>query len=187
LKAKELFFATSNEAKFREISEIASTYGLKVKLARLRTVEIQHESLVEIARYSLRQALRRVRAPVFVEDAGLFIEALNGFPGPYSSHAYKTLGVRGILKLLEGVEDRRAYFLSAIAFGGPGFRVKVFTGKISGVIALEARGESGFGFDPIFKPEGCSQTFAEMGVEGKNKYSHRAKAFRSLAEWLLEA
>ena len=185
MKPREVFFATSNQGKFREVEALASQFGLKIRMAPLKPVEIQHENLAEIAKHAVRQALRRLRAPVFVEDAGLFIEALNGFPGPYSSHAYRTIGVRGILKLLEGVENRRAYFLSAIAFGGPGFRVKVFTGRSNGIIALEARGESGFGFDPIFHPEGVKQTFAEMGLENKNRYSHRAEAFRKLAEWLL--
>lgn len=184
MKLKELVFATSNRGKFREIAQLASSYGLKVKMAWFKAVEIQHESLKEIARYSLKQALRRFDAPVFVEDAGLFIEVLNGFPGPYSSYVYKTLGVEGVLKLLEGKKNRRAYFLSVIAFGGPDFPVKVFLGKSEGTIAFEARGRSGFGFDPIFQPQGSSRTFAEMGVEGKNRYSHRARAFRRLAEWL---
>ena len=119
-----------------------------------------------------------------VEDAGLFIEALKGFPGPYSSYVYKTLGVQGILKLMEGVKRREAYFLSAIAYAEPGLEPKVFLGKVEGFIVPEARGSKGFGFDPIFQPKGSEKTFAEMGVEEKNRFSHRAKALSALAEWL---
>ncbi|HID18427.1 TPA: XTP/dITP diphosphatase [Candidatus Bathyarchaeota archaeon] len=185
MKPREIFFATSNQSKFREVKALASRFGLEIKMAPFETVEIQHEDLAEIAKQTLRQALRRLRAPVFVEDAGLFIKALNGFPGPYSTYAYKTIGVQGILKLLEGKNDREAYFLSAMAFGDPELRVKVFMGRSDGVIVWRARGKSGFGFDPIFQPKGCRRTFAEMKVEEKNKYSHRANAFKKLAEWLI--
>ncbi|RLI15668.1 MAG: non-canonical purine NTP pyrophosphatase, RdgB/HAM1 family [Candidatus Hecatellales archaeon] len=185
MKPREVFFATSNQGKFREVEALASQFGLKIRMVPLKPVEIQHENLAEIAKHAVRQVLRRLRAPVFVEDAGLFIEALNGFPGPYSSYVYKTLGVQGILKLLEGNSNRRAYFLSAIAFARPRMKVKVFLGRSDGVIGWKAKGESGFGFDPIFHPEGVKQTFAEMGLENKNRYSHRAEAFRKLAEWLL--
>jgi len=185
VKLREVFFATSNRGKFMEVEALASQFGLKVRMAPLKPLEIQHENLAEVAKHAVRQVLRRLKAPVFVEDAGLFIEALNGFPGPYSSYVYKTLGVKGVLKLLEGNSNRKAYFLSAIAFAKPRLKVKVFLGRSDGVIGWEAKGESGFGFDPIFHPEGLRQTFAEMGLKDKNRYSHRAKAFRKLAEWLL--
>ena len=184
LKIGEVFFATSNRHKFREIKALASRLGIKVKMFRFKGFEIQSENLAEIAKRCLMEALERIEAPAMVEDAGLFVEALNGFPGPYSSYVYKAIGYRGILKLLEGVKDRRAYFLSAIAFGGPKIGVRVFTGRCDGRITFEARGESGFGFDPIFQPEGSDKTFAEMSVEEKNMFSHRANALRQLAKWL---
>jgi len=120
---------------------------------------------------------------VFVEDAGLFIDALNGFPGPYSSYVYRTIGVEGVLKLVEG-KSRGAAFVSVIALYHPGKGVRVFKGMCRGVIAQHPRGFSGFGFDPIFIPEGVGKTFAEMREDEKNKLSHRGEAARKLIEWL---
>ncbi|RLE72114.1 MAG: non-canonical purine NTP pyrophosphatase, RdgB/HAM1 family, partial [Thermoprotei archaeon] len=125
-------------------------------------------------------------APFFVEDAGLFVEALNGFPGPYSSYIYKTIGCEGILKLLEGVDNRKAYFLSVVALRAPGLGDVVFKGKVNGIIANEMRGEKGFGFDPIFIPDGCEKTFAEMNIEEKSRYSHRGKALRKMGKWIVK-
>ncbi|NOZ89276.1 MAG: RdgB/HAM1 family non-canonical purine NTP pyrophosphatase, partial [Crenarchaeota archaeon] len=121
--------------------------------------------------------------PVAVEDAGLFVDALSGFPGPYSSYVYKTIGVHGILRLLEGEENRAARFVSVIAYAGP-WGVQLFRGEVKGSIAAEPRGSGGFGFDPIFIPEGADKTFAEMNIEEKNMYSHRARAARKLCSWL---
>jgi XTP/dITP diphosphohydrolase len=185
LKIGEIFFATSNRHKFREIKALALQFGVKIKMFRFKGFEVQSESLTEIAKQSITEVSKKVKAKVMVEDAGLFVEALNGFPGPYSSYVYKTIGFEGILKLLEGEKNRKAYFLSAIAFASPETKIKVFTGRCNGRIAFEARGESGFGFDPIFQPEGSEKTFAEMSLNEKNMFSHRAKALRQLATWLL--
>jgi len=178
---------TANEGKAREFIELGKVYGIEVNIVRIPKVEIQSENLEEIAMYSAINAVIHVRDYVVVEDAGLFIEALNGFPGPYSSYVFKKLGVEGVLKLMDGVSDRRAYFKSIIAFASPTGLVKVFEGVVHGEIALSARGTGGFGFDPIFIPKGERRTFAEMSVSEKNKYSHRAKAFRELANWLRSA
>jgi XTP/dITP diphosphohydrolase len=118
-----------------------------------------------------------------VEDAGLFIEALNGFPGPFSSYVYKTIGTQGVLRLMRGIKNRNALFLSAVAFCKPKSDPQVFVGKVDGVITLKERGGYGFGFDPIFQPKGKKKTFAEMRRGEKNKFSHRAKALRNFAEW----
>jgi XTP/dITP diphosphohydrolase len=92
-----------------------------------------------------------------------------------------------MLKLMENVEDRRARFLSVIAFYTPMIGgVKIFTGEVEGYIAMEPRGSGGFGFDPIFIPaEGDGRTFAEQSIEEKNKLSHRARAAKKFAEWIL--
>ena len=159
----------------------------RFRIEPMETPEIQSEDLREVAERSVLYAYDVLREPVMVEDAGLFIEALNGFPGPFSSYVYKTIGVEGILKLMRGVEDRRAKFVSVIAFYSPITEpVKFFTGEVEGRISEEARGSKGFGFDPIFIPaEGDGRTFGEMDVEEKNKLSHRARAARKFAEWIL--
>ncbi len=118
-----------------------------------------------------------------VEDSGLYIRALNGFPGPYSSYVYKTIGYFGILKLMEDVTDRGAHFKSVVAFYD-GNIYKIFIGTVYGEIINDARGYYGFGFDPIFKPEGSTRkTFAEMSLKEKCMYSHRAKSITKFCIW----
>jgi XTP/dITP diphosphohydrolase len=122
--------------------------------------------------------------PVFVEDAGLFVEALNGFPGPYSKYVYNTVGVKGILKLMKNVENRKAYFMSVVAFGSPDEQPTCFIGKVNGTLSLQEMGTSGFGYDPIFVPsKGDGRTFAKMTTTEKNGYSHRTEALRKFALW----
>ncbi len=183
----EIYVLTMNEGKLREFRELGKECGIVLKKANIPKVEVQSHSLIDIAVYAATTAVVQLGKPVFAEDAGLFIKALNGFPGPYSSYALKTIGVDGIIKLMTNMRDREAYFLSAIALAIPSCGVKVFTGKVNGSIAREPRGEGGFGFDPIFIPFGESRTFAEMSISEKNRYSHRAKAFRKMAEWLRTA
>ncbi|MCC6009441.1 MAG: XTP/dITP diphosphatase [Fervidicoccaceae archaeon] len=180
---RRIYFATSNKNKFNEASRILEKYGYELVLFSFEKKELQSTDLGEIALQSALIAYTYVNAPVVVEDSGLFIKALNGFPGPFSSYVYKTIGVRGVLKLMEGVTDRSAYFESAVAIVMPPFE-RVFKGSVYGRIADSPRGTGGFGFDPIFIPENEDKTFAEMSVEEKNRYSHRARAFEKLGIWL---
>jgi XTP/dITP diphosphohydrolase len=180
---RRIYFATSNKNKFNEASRILEKYGYELVLFSFEKKELQSTDLGEIALQSALIAYTYVNAPVVVEDSGLFIKALNGFPGPFSSYVYKTIGVRGVLKLTEGVTDRSAYFEAAVAIVMPPFE-RVFKGSVYGRIADSPRGTGGFGFDPIFIPENEDKTFAEMSVEEKNKYSHRARAFEKLGIWL---
>ncbi len=179
-----LYVTTTNEGKLREFKELGKNHGIQVVPSGFGKLEIQSSSLEEIASFSALMAYLKLREPVFAEDAGLFINSLNGFPGPYSSYVYRTIGVEGVLKLMEGVKDRRACFKSAISLVIPEVTLRVFRGEVCGQIIREARGSGGFGFDPIFVPEGHSKTFAEMSLSAKNALSHRAKAFKSMVEWL---
>lgn len=185
LKGKVIFFATGNVHKFREAKEVLSRYGIALGMLRIKSLEIQSESLEEIAETSVLDAFKKCGLPMIVEDAGLFVEALNGFPGPFSSYVYQKIGNSGLLKLMEGVENRQAKFRSALAYLSKELESpKCFVGEVRGEITRENRGgPSGFGFDPIFKPEKCEKTFAEMTLMEKNRYSHRAKAFRKFAKW----
>ncbi len=181
----KLKVVTSNPGKAKEFIELGKHYSVKIEIIDLPKLEIQSNSLEEIATFSAIDAATRLGTDVVVEDAGLFIEALNGFPGPYSSYVYKTLGVKGVLKLMEGINNRCAYFKSVITYFNPKDHVlKVFVGVVKGRISLEARGTEGFGFDPIFIPEGYDKTFAELGVKVKNMISHRSQAFKKLINWL---
>ena len=183
-----IYFATGNKGKLHEVKTLASSYGIVVKQLDIKKVEIQSDSLEEISLYAVRDIYNKVISKgidnVVVEDAGLFIEALKGFPGPYSSYVYKTIGIRGVLKLLEGVDNRKAFFKAVVVFKSSSLGERIFKGIVHGEIVEEPRGTYGFGFDPIFKPYGSDKTFAEMTVQEKNKFSHRSKAFTELFKWL---
>lgn len=177
---------TKNKDKFMEAKLILDSYGIIAEQVELDVVEIQSESLEEIAKDRVIKAAKLVEPPIVTEDAGLFIEALRGFPGPYSSYVYKTIGCKGIIKLMDGLANRKAKFVSVVAYMDESKEIHLFRGELSGVISSEVRGESGFGFDPIFMPiTHRGKTISELGISEKNKISHRAKSFKKLAEYLL--
>jgi len=183
-RGKVAYFVTSNVHKFQEARRVLSEYKIATAKLRVGAVEIQDDKLENIAEASVLDAVKNCGLPIFVEDAGLFIEALKGFPGPYSKYVYNTVGVNGILKLMKNIENRSAHFQSVIAFSSPDEHPICFRGKVDGKISLQERGTSGFGYDPIFEPtEGNGRTFAEMTLNEKNGYSHRAEALRKFAEW----
>lgn len=178
-----VYFLTSNRHKFQEARGVLKEYGLRVKMLRRKIEEIQHDKLEKIAVVALSRASVGLKLPAFVEDAGLFVEALGGFPGPYSSYVYRTIGLQGILRLLEGREDRGAEFRSVVAFREPPGIMKAFLGVAKGIISHHAKGDQGFGFDPIFIPDGSEVTFGEMPMEEKSLHSHRGRALRKFARW----
>jgi len=177
--------ATGNRHKIEELNRILRGCGYRAEPAPVYKVELQLDDLAAIAAHAAAHAYAVSSVPVLVEDAGLFVDALGGFPGPYSSYVYRTIGVKGLLRLMEGAASRRAVFRSALAYAGP-WGVALFVGETRGRIIEEPRGVGGFGFDPVFAPDGVEKTFAEMSIEEKNKYSHRARAARLLCKWLRE-
>jgi XTP/dITP diphosphohydrolase len=180
---KKIFLITTNANKAKEIAEILKEYSINIEWIKMKPVEIQSNDIVEIVKNSAYDALSKIDKPFLIEDAGLFIDALNGFPGPYSAYAYKTIGNDGILKLMKDVSNRNAVFKSAIAYWDSQKGVKIFLGETYGTIAIEKRG-IGWGFDPIFIPnEFPKYTYAELGAS-KNKVSHRKKALEKLVNWL---
>ncbi len=184
-KGRVVFFVTGNVHKFNEARRVLSEH--KIATAMLKTVgvvEIQDDTIENVAKASAVDAVKKCDLPIVVEDSGLFIEALNGFPGPYSSYVYRTIDNDGVLKLMEDTVGRNAYFKSVVAFLSPSMdEPSCFIGSVKGKIATERRGSQGFGFDPIFQPINSSKTFATMTVEEKNQHSHRALAFHVFAEW----
>ena len=186
LRGRLAFFVTNNIHKFHEARRVFSEHKLATAMLKMRALEIQDDDLEKIAKVSVQDAVEKCGLPVIVEDAGLFIEALNGFPGPYSSYSYRTIGNKGVLRLMETFDNRDAYFQSVVAFSSPRETPICFRGKAYGKISLEERGRFGFGFDPIFKPsDGGHRTFAEMTITEKNKRSHRAEALRKFVKWYI--
>ncbi len=181
---RNIYFATSNLNKYKEAEKILGNYGLK--LYKTKLIEIKDDSLRKIALTSLQFLTESFNEPVFVDDSGFFIKALNGFPGPIAGYVHKKLGNQKILSLLKGKEDRSAYFKSVIAFKISPKSPITFEGKTYGKIIDKERGSKGFDYDPIFQPIGSDKTFGEMTTEEKNAFSHRGKALKKLRVWLEE-
>lgn len=179
-------FVTNNEHKYREAYDILSGYNIKLEWVPLPLEEIQSEYLEDIVVSKVLNAIEVVDPPFIVEDTGLFIHALDGFPGSYASYVYKKLGLSSILKLLEENMDRKAYFVAVGALVIDRHIFKIFRGEISGEISKEMRGNQGFGYDPIFIPEGYNKTMAEMSREEKNRVSHRGRLFAKIGEYLIK-
>ena len=184
MRRTKIWMGTSSDHKYAEAREVMQEYGIELERLSIERVEIQADDPELIAEYSLK--VLDVDIPILIEDAGLYIDKYFGFPGPYSSYALRTINNEGILKLMENDEDREARYLSAVAFRD-GETSVTFRGEVTGWISHTERGTAGFGYDPIFIPaEGDGRTFAEMTAEEKAKISHRARAFRKLAEWIVE-
>ena len=132
-------FITGNEHKVIEAEDIFKNFGVKLEHIDLGYCEPQG-TLEEVAKSGAKYACRKLNKSVIVEDAGLFIKALNGFPGTYSSYVQETLGNEGILKLMNNVNDRYAEFRSVIGYCAPNSEPKVFSGHVKGQIALEEKG-----------------------------------------------
>lgn len=184
---KELLFGTSNKHKFEEASKLFKMYSIVLEQHITTIPEIRDEHLEYIAKFTVKEEVRKINKALFVEDAGIFIGGLNGFPGPYSSYVQEKLGNKRILKLMRYIENRNAEFRSAIAFCEPQKEPICFVGITRGIIANEEHGDRLFGYDPIFIPEeGDGRTFSEMSVEEKNQISHRGRSLSAFIQWLIK-
>jgi XTP/dITP diphosphohydrolase len=175
-------FVSTNAGKYREAQAILRPFGVSVKWLNQALDEPQADELSEVALRKLR-SVPSARGYMLVEDSGLFIPSLQGFPGVYSAHMLKIWGFEPIFELLEH-RDRRAYFRTVAALGR-GKQHWTFEGEIRGTIARQAAGENGFGYDPIFIPDGWSRTFAEAASVDKDRVSHRSRALRKVGQYLL--
>lgn len=185
---KKLIFVTGNHNKFQEIRSLFQIHLPNIELIQGREVplELQSDSLEVVAGYKVQSVMDRYSEPYFVEDAGFFVDdQLHGFPGVYSSYVMKSIGWQGILKILGTVEPRKAHFEAVIALCDEKRHVRLFKGINHGTVAYEGRGQSGFGFDPIFiSNDTPGKTFAELSMEQKNKVSHRSRALMQLITYL---
>ena len=179
---RKMVFVTGNSGKFREAKEILAAKDIEVLQDRSGYPELQEDDLEPIASYGAKWAAEKLKIPVMVDDSGLFIHSLGGFPGPYSAFVEDNLGNQKVLKLMEDETDRTAMFKSVIGYCEPGCEPVVFTGTVEGTIAHEERGPGGFGYDPIFEYHG--RTFGEIGDVEKNKLSHRRRALDKFFNWL---
>ena len=190
---RQLLFQTGNPGKLAEARHYFEPLGFTVEQFLINgeppeIIEPQSDDLVTVARSKISQGVALLAgagmadSALLVEAAGLFIDALRGFPGVYSSSVLEKLGLDGILTLLHGREQRTARFGCCAAMWD-GERLLVGEGNCTGEIAQEARGEHGFGYDPLFIPDVVGvdgRTFAQMSLEEKERSSHRSRAYEQL-------
>ncbi|MBN2733794.1 MAG: RdgB/HAM1 family non-canonical purine NTP pyrophosphatase [Methanomicrobiaceae archaeon] len=178
----QITVVTGNANKVREV---ASFFTGLAEVGHVKTdlPEIKSDDVGIIARAKAEAAFVLLKRPLIVDDTGFYIRALNGFPGAYAAYVLDTIGMEGILRLMEGETDRDSYFETAIAYADEE-GVFVFKGRVEGTVTSAPRGSEGFGYDPIFETGG--RTFAEIAISEKSEVSHRARALLAFKDWFLK-
>lgn len=189
---KLLVVASHNEGKVREIRDLLTPFELELNSARelfLSEPEETGETFRANAELKALAAAKASGHPALADDSGLCVEALNGQPGIYSARwagpqkdfdfAMEKIRL-GLIE--EGTLDMRAYFICGLALAWPDGHVEYFEGRVDGELTWPPRGDKGFGYDPMFVPNGYEETFGEMDPEKKHAMSHRADAFRQLVD-----
>lgn len=181
---KRVIFVTGNEKKLREVRQMMGD-DLQIEAKSIDLPEYQGD-VMEIASKKCQAAYDIVKKPVIVEDVGLCFNALGGMPGPYVKWFLQSIGAEGLHRLLAGFDDKSGYAQCVFAYydGSTMAEPVLFDGRCHGTIVPPTGGAS-FGWDPIFMPDGYSQTYAEMDKDIKNSISHRGKAFSALKSYLL--
>lgn len=177
-----LVLVTQNQHKLKELTPLFKRYNIEFETTSLEKHEIRSEDVEEIARVAARVAFDTLQQPVVVDDTGFFVDELKGFPGSYAAIVLRTIGYEGILQLLGDKEERSSAFKTAVGFCD-GESLVSFVGIMSGAVAYEPAGTGGFGYDPIFVPDGFSKTYAQLTLEEKISISHRTKAFEEFLKW----
>ncbi|MHA1882283.1 MAG: RdgB/HAM1 family non-canonical purine NTP pyrophosphatase [Candidatus Thorarchaeota archaeon] len=177
---------TQNKHKLKELTPLFKEFQVTFETASLEKYEIRADDVADVALEAAKRAHRELDKPVVVDDTGLYIESLAGFPKAYPAFVLETIGTGGILKLMEAALDRTARFVIAAGYADAE-QSQTFLGEMHGTIAMAHAGTGGFGYDPIFIPEGYSKTYAELSFEEKIAISHRTKAFRAFLEWYTKA
>ncbi len=189
---QKLVIASHNPGKLVEIRTLVEPFHLQVQGAAelgLPEPEETGKSFAENASIKAEAAARQSSEIALADDSGLCVAALDGQPGIYSARwAGPEKDFRMAMARIEGeleskaAKDSRAWFVCALALAAPGQATEIFEGRVFGNLTFPPRGSKGFGYDPIFIPEGYRQTFGEMDPEKKHAMSHRAKAFAKLVQ-----
>lgn len=183
----KIAFITTNKGKFEEVENLFQDYSIDVEWINRKYEEDNDDTIEETAKKAAKKLADELKMPIVLEDTGLFFEAYEGFPGPSPKFVFKTLGYKGIFKLLDS-DSRKAYFQTFAAYCEPGSEPMTFSGEMRGEITTEIfNAEKDFDFMPydrIFIPDGKKVTISGMTMEEKNQLSQRSKAFRKLGEFL---
>ncbi|MEK7154790.1 MAG: non-canonical purine NTP pyrophosphatase, partial [Patescibacteria group bacterium] len=167
-----------------KLKEAAALLGIEVLGAGLEIAEIQSLDPQKVAVQKARDYYQKLHKPILVEDVSLTFTALNGLPGPYINDFSQSLGNLGLIELLKSKSDRTAVAQTTLVFLDEKQQEHIFTGVIKGLITDSPVGDNGFGWDPIFIPDGFTKTFAQMTDTEKNSCSMRALAFQEFKIWL---
>lgn len=189
---RKLVFATHNAHKLEEVKDIVKDNFEIVSLTDIccfEDIEENGSTLLDNARIKARYVKEKYGYDCFADDTGLEVDTLDGAPGVFSARYAGGDGhdsqanVRKLLREMDGATDRKAHFRTVIdlLFDGKEY---VFDGRIDGVIASAPQGNEGFGYDPVFQPEGFNMTFAQMSMVAKSEISHRGRALKKLCEFL---
>ncbi|MBI2577659.1 MAG: non-canonical purine NTP pyrophosphatase [Candidatus Wildermuthbacteria bacterium] len=174
-----LYFVTGSMHKFAEAKEFLP----EIEQLDLDLAEVQDIDPTLIIKAKLQTAFNHAQGEFFVEDTGLYFEVLNGMPGPLIKWFLKSLGRKGLYQLAKKMGNTKAEAKAIIGYAKTKDEVYFFEGTVKGTI-VSPRGESDFGWDPIFQPEGFKKTFAQMSLEEKNSISHRREALLRLKAFL---
>lgn len=172
----KIYLASGNAEKVKEAHAIL---GVPIEIADIELDEVQSMNLEYVVRKKAEEAHRQIKKPVIVDDVGLYIDAWNGFPGPFIKFLLKSIGNNKFLEILKNEKNRGASVQGSIAYHD-GKKVYTFVETVRAQISDELRGDDGWGFDFFIIPNGKNQTFAEMGAYKKNQISHRAGALAKL-------
>lgn len=191
MPAPTLLFASQNIKKAEEIRAIlGNAFQIRTlgEMGFEQDLDEPFSSFEENARHKASQGFELFKLPCFAEDAGLVVEALNGRPGVLSARYAgdqkdPEANINKVITEMEGMENRRAYFVAVVAFYN-GKEFYLFEDRVHGLILPGKKGNGGFGYDPIFQPDGFDRSFAELDPALKNKISHRAGAIREFTAWL---
>lgn len=189
---KRVVLATKNAGKVRELERILAPYGLVLEGAPYEPGPETGRTFADNALAKAREGVAHTGLPSIADDSGLTVDALNGMPGILSArwagrHGDDLANLQLVLGQLADVEDRGAAFVCAAAYALPDGRSEVVLGELRGSLIFEPRGTNGFGYDPVFVPDGYAVTSAELSPADKDAMSHRGQAFRALAPVLAAA
>jgi XTP/dITP diphosphohydrolase len=174
---------TGNEKKIEEFNIVLGEKEVKFEIMKVSYPELRSDDPCEISKIAAKGLCEKLNKTVVVEDSGLFIDSLNGYPGTCTRYIYDRVGLKGILKLMKGVRNRKAHYRSAIGYCEPGKKPECFLGQEEGKLAEKEKGKGGWGHDPIFIPKGSKKTYAELKNPGDVNLFRR-RSILKLADFL---
>lgn len=182
---KSIVMVTTNKHKVDAARQTIEPFGIELKFKKMETPEIRAKTCGEVAAFSARWAAKKLGVPVIKADAGLFVDSLNGFPGTVTGFVTKTIGPKGLLKLLE--KERDAEIVYALAYCEPEGEPVLFVSKTRGRVAESLRGSSGMLIDFLFVPDGQDKTLGELrDIDPALRQKHWGDSGQRFAKWFLE-